>query len=77
MSEQLYFSTNVSNDTLLCISPLTDTRAAAAGPEVESDPVGYFLYECRVSGGPDDVSVIARVLTEEAAWRLSRLLKME
>jgi hypothetical protein len=72
---ELYFSTNVSNDVTLCISPLTDERASAAGLEV--DTTGYFLYERSQSGGANDVSVLAQIHSEEAAFRLSRMLGMD
>jgi hypothetical protein len=71
MSE-LYFSTNVGNDLQLCISPLTDNRASAAGIE---DSLGYFLYEKSHSAA--SVAVIARLHSEEAALRLSQILGME
>lgn len=69
---ELYFSTNVSNDVELCISPLTDSRAAGAGLQ---DAGGYFLYERCQSN--DSVEVIARVESEEAVFRLSQILGME
>jgi hypothetical protein len=72
-----YFSTNLSNDVVLCISPLTDEKAANANPEIARDPTGYFLYEYNASGNADDVSVIARVCSEDAAFRLSRILGMD
>ena len=72
-----YLSTNLTNDTILCISPLTDECAAAAGNEIESDPLGYFLYERSASGSPNEISVLARLISEEAAWALSRLLNLE
>jgi hypothetical protein len=69
---ELYFSTNVDHDVTLCISPLTDQRAVSAGIE---DGVGYFLYE--KSQSEDGIAVIARLHSEEAALRLSRILGME
>ena len=72
---ELYFSTNLSNDVTLCISPLTDERASAAGIEVEA--TGYFLYERSQSGGAHDFAVLAQIPSEEAAFRLSRMLGMD
>ena len=69
---ELYFSTNVTNDVQLCISPLTDSCAASAGLQ---EAVGYFLYErCQSS---DSVEIIARVDSEEAVFKLSQILGME
>lgn len=64
----------------LCVSQhegakLTDERASAAGLEV--DATGYFLYERSQSGGANDVSVLAQIHSEEAAFRLSRMLEMD
>ncbi len=73
--EEFYFSTSVSNDITLCISPLTDERAAAAG--ILDDAIGYFLYERRMSGSEHDIAVIARIQSEDAAFRLSQILGME
>jgi hypothetical protein len=71
--DEFYFSTNVGNEVTLCISPLTDTHANAAG--LDDDRTGYFLYERSQCGG--DVAVIARLHSEEAAFRLSKILGME
>jgi hypothetical protein len=74
---ELYFSTNLTNDTMLCISTLTDRKAAAAGPDLDS-PLGYYLYETSSSGDDaDKISIIAKVASEDAALRLRLLLRME
>jgi hypothetical protein len=72
---ELYFSTNVSNDVTLCISPLTDERASAAG--LAAEVTGYFLYERSQSGGAAGVAVLAQIHSEEAAFRLSQMLGMD
>ncbi|MBR0906296.1 hypothetical protein [Bradyrhizobium liaoningense] len=72
---KLYFSTKVSNDLTLCISPLTDERASAAG--LDPSATGYFLYERSQSGGANEFSVLAQIHSEEAAFRLSRMLGMD
>jgi hypothetical protein len=70
--DEFYFSTTVDNDVTLCISPLTDQRAIAAGLK---DGLGYFLYEKKQSD--DEIAVIARLHDEEAVLKLSRMLGME
>lgn len=72
---ELYFSTNLSNDVTLCISPLTDERASAAG--MDADATGFFLYERSQSGEANDFAVLAQIPSEEAAFRLSRMLGMD
>ena len=73
---ELYFSTNLSNDTMLCISTLTDRKAAAAGADLDS-PLGYYLYETSCGEDTDRISIIAKVSSEDAAMRLRMLLGME
>jgi hypothetical protein len=73
---EYYFTTNIDNETTLYIAPLTNRRIALSGQEI-SDSSGYFLYETRKSNEPNEVRIIARVLSEEAAFQLSRILNME
>jgi hypothetical protein len=70
--DEFYFSTTVDNDVTLCISPLTDQKAAAAGIK---EGMGYFLYERTHSD--EGIAVIARLHDEQAVLRLSRILGME
>jgi hypothetical protein len=71
-----YFTTNLDNETTLSIASLTDRRLALSGQEI-GDPSGYFLFETSKSQEPNEVKIIAKVLSEEAAFQLSRMLKME
>ena len=66
-----YFSTNLDNDTELLLAPLTDDTAIAAGLDPDQSG-GYYLYEqCSTN-----ITIIARVDTDEAAFVLGRMLKM-
>jgi hypothetical protein len=71
-----YFTTNLDNETTLSIAPLTNRRITLSGQEIE-DTSGYFLYETCKSSEPNEVKIIARVLSEDAAFQLSRMLRME
>ena len=71
-----YFSTNIDNETTLCIAPLTNRRIAMSGQEI-ADTSGYFLYETYKSEQPNGIKIIAHILSEEAAFELSRVLNME
>ena len=71
-----YFSVSVANDKMLCISPLSDQEAEDAGEAIGSDALGYFLYEHNLSNKSEAPFVIAKVLSEDAAFALSRLLGM-
>jgi hypothetical protein len=73
---EYYFTTNIDNETTLCIAPLTNKRAIMSGQEIP-DSSGYFLYETRKSEQPNEVRIIAQLVSEEAAFELSRILNME
>jgi hypothetical protein len=72
---EFYFSVNLDNERTLCLAPLTDCRIAMAGIDI-GDPSGYFLFETRGTGDNAGIEVIARVLTEDAAFRLRDMLNM-
>ncbi len=71
-----YFSVSISNDRMLCISPLSDQEAEDAGDAVGDDPLGYFLYERNLSDKSCPPLVIAKVVSEDAAFTLGRILGM-
>ena len=73
---EYYFSAALDNDTTLCIAPLTDRRIELSGQEIE-DCSGYFLFATRGGGEPNDVEIIARLASEEAAIRLRDMLSLE
>lgn len=73
---EFYFSANLSNERLLCIAPLSDQKAQSVG-QILDNPLGYFLYECSADDRASDITVIARLLSEEAVFRLKELLGME
>ena len=69
-----YFTSNLDNDRMLCLAPLTDRKIGLSGQEI-TDTSGYFLYEQRRSN--DAIEVISHVTSEEAAFRLRDMLKLE
>lgn len=70
---QFYFSLKQPDGTTLCLAPLTDRLLAFCCEEVP-DPSGYFLFERRERGAIEDVEIIARVDTDDAAVKLSAML---
>ena len=70
---ELYFSAQLDSSTTLCIAPLSNRRIELSGEELE-DVSGYFLYKTVGGGEPEDVEVIARLTSEEAAWALKEIL---
>jgi hypothetical protein len=73
---EFYFSATIDNETTLCIAPLSNKRIAMSGQDLP-DRSGYFLFETCKSHEPNEVRVMARLLSEEAAIALSRLLHMD
>lgn len=71
-----YFTVNVDNETTLCIAPLSDRRLALSGQEIP-DTSGYFLCEMRKSEQPEEVRILAQLVSEEDAIRLSQVLNMD
>ncbi len=73
---EYYFSAQTDTETTLCIAPLTDKRIELSGEEIE-DTSGYFLYETRGGAEPEEVRIIARLTSEEAALRLKDMLSLK
>lgn len=73
---EYYFSAPVDSETTLCIAPITDKRVELSGEEIE-DRSGYFLYEIKGGGEPREVQILARVTSEEAAFRLKEMLALK
>ena len=72
---EMFLSVQVDGDTTISVAPLTDRLLEASGQDVE-DVSGYFLVERRGSGPSEQVEIMARVLSEDAAFRLAQLFRM-
>lgn len=70
-----YFSVYIGEGRLLCLAPLTERRIAMADQEL-SDTSGYFLFETSSGELSTETEIIARVVSEEAALRLRKILNM-
>jgi hypothetical protein len=70
-----YFSKSLDNDRTLCIAPLTDRLIERSGQEIE-DVSGYFLFAHERADEIAGVEIIARVVSEEAAFALRDLFDM-
>ncbi len=73
---ELYFSAKVGKDAVLCISPLSDTKAEMSDEKIE-DRSGYFLYELINNDEVREIEILARVPSDEAAVRLKNLLGLK
>ncbi|MBP2230792.1 hypothetical protein J2847_004101 [Azospirillum agricola] len=74
--EGYYFSTNIDNDRVLCLSPLSNRKIELSGQEL-ADTSGYFLYEQRGSDELQSIEIIAHVLTDDGVWKLREAFGME
>ena len=75
MMDGLYFSAPLADGRTLCLSQMTDRRAAMATHAIE-DTSGYFLYELTGTGERASVEVIARLVDEESVLRLRTMLAL-
>lgn len=73
---EYYFSAQTDSETTLCIAPLTDKRIELSGEEID-DTSGYFLFETKGGAEPGEVCIIARLTSEEAAFRLKDMLALK
>lgn len=74
--DSLYFSAPIDEERTLCLAPITERRREMASQEID-DPSGYFLYELTGSGESARVEIIARLISEDAVFRLRDMLKLE
>ncbi len=72
---QYYFSAQLDNDRALFIAPISDIDLELSG-EVVEDSSGYFLYERCYSTPDAQITLLARIHSEEAAFQMSRLLNL-
>lgn len=71
----LYFSTQRDDGTKIYLCPLSSRRQASLAVPIE-DASGYFLFEERVNGSFVEIEILARVDTDDAAMKLSRIFGM-
>jgi hypothetical protein len=71
MTDPYYFSTDLDANRILCIAPLSNRRIESCSDRLD-DISGYFLFETEQG----ETKVLARVISEEAAFELSELLNM-
>jgi hypothetical protein len=71
--EEYHFGASLSNSRSVCVGPITRDEAAAAGAEF-CDGLGYYLYVTDAEN-PQGTEVLARFASEEAAFRMSAVLR--
>ena len=73
--DEFYFSVSLGDNRTLCLAPITDRWIAMSGENV-ADPSGYFLFEKHGSDEFGGIEIIARVVSEDAVFRLREMFKM-
>lgn len=71
--EEYHFDARVSNSRSICVGAITRREAATSGAEF-CDGLGYYLYVTNPDD-PEATEVLARFASEEAALRMSAMLK--
>lgn len=67
--DECFLSATQDDGSLLCLAPLTNRQIAASDIEID-DLGGVYLFEERGADGGREITIIARVMSEEAALRL-------
>lgn len=71
--EEYYLETTVANSRVLCIGPITRPEAAAADSLI-CDGFGHYLYLANATDPNQDIEILAKIVSDEAADRLGRVL---
>ena len=72
--QEYYFGVPISNAKTLCVGPITREEANSVDVSF-CDGLGYYLYVADSGEQPATIEVLARLTSEDAAFRLSALLK--
>jgi hypothetical protein len=72
--EDYFFELPLSNARMLCMGPLTRREADSADANF-CDGFGTYLYLANADAPADDIEVIAKVVSTEAAERLRAVLQ--
>lgn len=75
MSE-FYFDADLGGNRTLCLAPLSDRELQEAEVSDGEPSGGYFLFERVRRGNREELEIIARVPTDDAADRLRMLLAL-
>lgn len=72
--EDVFLSAEISENVLLCVSPLAARTYREAGGRGLGGDHGYFLYEVDLSAPESGISIIAKASGQEEAAQLFSLL---
>ena len=74
---ELYYSHAITNSKSVCISTLTDAQLAECGAYEKFGSFGYFLYERHIADGEEEIEVLARLSSDDAAQKIAELMNMK
>jgi hypothetical protein len=72
--DEFFASKPATNDTYLCVGPLTKSEAADAIDAGIGSGLGYYLYVSEIDSKRGTVEVLGRLAGEDSARRLCDLL---
>jgi hypothetical protein len=75
MEDELILSTRINDSTSLCISPVSRKTFLDTDAHVFGSDRGYFVIERNESVGGGGLSVLAKVASLEAAYRMFELFQ--
>lgn len=70
---EVIFSRSISNEKSICISTLTRAQLRSCDALGRGD-IGYYLYERVSSGDEEEIEILARIASDEAAEKLAVFL---
>lgn len=74
---ELYYAHAISDRQSVCISTLTDHQLTECGAYEKFGGFGYFLYERHIVDGEEEIQVLGRLSSDEAAEKLAQIFKMK
>jgi hypothetical protein len=72
--DEFFASKPATNDSCLCVGPLTKSEAADVIDAGIGNGLGYYLYVSAIDSTPGAVEVLGRLGGEDAARRLCDIL---
>lgn len=72
--DEFFASKPATNDSYLCVGPLTKSEAADAADVGIGNGLGYYLYVSAIDSRQGAIEVLGRLGGEDAARRLCDLL---
>jgi hypothetical protein len=72
--EDYFLSTDIGDNRMLCLSPLSGKTYRASGGVGLGGDYGYFIYEVDTSIPQAGIEVIAKAKSTEAAFRLYEMM---